>query len=202
MSLRVIAGSARGRRLKPVPGDGTRAIMDRVKEALFSIIGREIIDTRVLDLFAGTGSVGIEALSRGAAHATFIDLERAAIKIIHENLAITQLAERAAVRRADSLRLIAGQAPAAPYDFIYVAPPQYKSLWQNTLKALEANPAWVPPGVRVIVQIDPKEYTDLPLKHLVEYDRRSYGRTLLWFLESLDPADRPTDNTKNNEHDT
>jgi 16S rRNA G966 N2-methylase RsmD len=80
MSIRVIAGSAKGRQLKLVPGDGTRPIMDRVKEALFNIIGRKIYDSVWLDLFAGTGSVGIEALSRGAEHALLTDNDPRAIK--------------------------------------------------------------------------------------------------------------------------
>ena len=128
MSLRVIAGSAKGRRLKMVPGDTARPIMDRVKEALFSIIGYDILDSVMLDLFAGTGSVGIEALSRGAARVTFVDLDRQAIQTIRENLTITRFAERAVVRRADALEVLKAR-PDEAYDFIYVAPPQYKGLW-------------------------------------------------------------------------
>src|SRR5215213_7639187 len=145
MPLRVIAGSAKGRRLKLVPGDTTRPIMDRVKEALFSILGRDIVDAAVLDLFAGTGSVGIEALSRGAAHVTFVDLERQAVETIKANLDLTRLAERANVRRADALALL-NNPPDRRYEFIYVAPPQYKGLWVKVIEALEANPAWIPEG--------------------------------------------------------
>jgi 16S rRNA (guanine(966)-N(2))-methyltransferase RsmD len=86
MSLRVIAGTARGRKLKSVPGDATRPIMDRVKEALFSILGSFVHGSRFLDLFGGTGSVGIEALSRGAAHATFCEIDRAALQVLRDNL--------------------------------------------------------------------------------------------------------------------
>ena len=82
MSHRVIAGFAKGRKLKLVPGDSTRPIMDRVKEALFSIIGQSILDTQFLDLFGGTGSVGIEALSRGAAHVTFVERDRAPLRAL------------------------------------------------------------------------------------------------------------------------
>src|SRR6185295_15055806 len=85
-AMRVIAGAARGRRLSAVPGDTTRPITDRAKEALFSILAPEIEDARVLDLFAGTGSVGIEALSRGAAACTFVELEKRAIDTIRGNL--------------------------------------------------------------------------------------------------------------------
>ena len=81
-SLRVISGLARGRRLRSVPGDTTRPITDRVKESLFDILGADVVGSAFLDLFAGTGSVGIEALSRGADFARFIDLHRPAIQTI------------------------------------------------------------------------------------------------------------------------
>jgi 16S rRNA (guanine(966)-N(2))-methyltransferase RsmD len=181
MPLRVIAGLAKGRRLKMVPGDTTRPIMDRVKEALFSIIGRDIVDTLFLDLFAGTGSVGIEALSRGAASVTFVDLDRKAVQTIKENLEITRLQERAVVRRADALALL-NAPPDQSYDYIYVAPPQYNRLWVSALEALEANPVWIPPGTSVIVQIDPKEREAVNLKRLVLEDERKYGKTLLLFF--------------------
>ncbi len=183
MPLRVIAGTAKGKRLKRVPGDTTRPIMDRVKEALFSILGKDILYSHFLDLFAGTGSVGIEALSRGADRALLVDLDRRAIKTIHENLAIAQLADRAVVRQADALALLR-RPPDDAYDFIYVAPPQYQNLWQDTLRALDANPAWLTQDTIVIVQIDPREQTDTALTHLAPYDQRRYGKTLLWFFET------------------
>jgi len=182
MSLRVIAGSAKGRRLKPVPGDSTRPIMDRVKEALFSIIGREIYDARVLDLFAGTGSVGIEALSRGAAYTLFTDLNRNAIRTIHQNLEITGLGDLATVRRTDALVMLQGPPPTPPFDLIYIAPPQYKGLWLDVLNAIDANPAWVPDDeTSVIVQIDPQEYQEAEFTHLEVTDTRKYGNTMLIF---------------------
>src|SRR5512143_1674201 len=107
LSLRVISGSAKGRRLKSVPGDTTRPITDRVKEALFNIIGGDVIDSRWWDLFAGTGAVGIEALSRGAAFARFTDLNRLPIDTIKSNLATAALADRADVRRADAFAQLA-----------------------------------------------------------------------------------------------
>jgi 16S rRNA (guanine966-N2)-methyltransferase len=92
MSARVISGKARGKRLKLVPGDTTRPIMDRVKESLFNILG-VVSGTRWLDLFAGTGQVGIEALSRGAAAVVFVDSGRAAVQTVRDNLAFTRLDE-------------------------------------------------------------------------------------------------------------
>src|SRR5574338_288931 len=151
MSIRVIAGTAKGRQLKLVPGDTTRPIMARVKESLFNIIGRSIVDSTFLDLFAGTGSVGIEALSRGAKHAVFLDTERKAIQTIRENLTLTRLADRAAVHHADAFAFLQHE-PDQRYDYIYAAPPQYKQLWMKTLGALDQNRAWVTAETEVIVQ--------------------------------------------------
>jgi 16S rRNA (guanine966-N2)-methyltransferase len=187
VAIRVIAGTAKGRRLKLVPGDSTRPIMDRVKEALFSIIGSSIYDANFLDLFAGTGSVGIEALSRGVNYALFLDLDRDAVKTIHENLSITGFTENATVRRMDAFALL-HQPPDRAYNFIYIAPPQYKGLWQKTLQALDANPLWLEDDTVVIVQLDPSEQDDVSLNHLQRYDERRYGNTLLWFFEKNAPV--------------
>ena len=181
MSLRVIAGSARGMKLKPVPGIKTRPVMDRVKEALFNIIGGEIRDASFLDLFAGTGSVGIEALSRGAAFAHFNDLDKGAIKTIQRNLAHTGFTARARVTRRDALKLIA-RGPDRRFHFIYVAPPQYRGIWRTTLDALNTHSSWHSHDCRVIAQIDPGEYeAGRRFQHLREIDQRRYGRTMLLF---------------------
>lgn len=187
MPARVIAGSAKGRRLKLVPGSATRPIMDRVKEALFSIIGRNIYNANVLDLFAGTGSVGIEALSRGARQVLFLDLDRIAIRTIHENLAITGFTEKSIVRRTDALNLLKSPPPADPYDFIYIAPPQYKGIWLIVLNLLDNNIGWLAEDSgSVIVQIDPKEYQETTFRNIILADRRDYGRTTLLFYQRHD----------------
>lgn len=187
MSIRVIAGTAKGRKLKLVPGDTTRPIMDRVKESLFNIIGRDILDATFLDLFAGTGSVGIEALSRGAKQVYFIDLERKAIQTIQDNLTLTRFTEQAVVRRSDALTLLQ-QPPPAKFDFIYIAPPQYKNLWLTALQTLDTNaPAWISEETQVIVQIDPSEVAEVSLRHLESDDQRRYGNTLLWFFMAREP---------------
>lgn len=189
MSLRVIAGTARGMKLKSVPGSRTRPIMDRVKEALFNIIGGDIRDASFLDLFAGTGSVGIEALSRGAACAHFNELDRAAIKTIHHNLAHTGLKSKAHVTRRDAFDLVS-RSPERNFRFIYVAPPQYKGIWLNMLKALDANALWHNPDRQIIVQIDPSEYDGgQSYERLVVSDKRQYGRTMLIFYRFVQAAD-------------
>jgi 16S rRNA (guanine(966)-N(2))-methyltransferase RsmD len=178
--MRVIAGEARGRRLALVPGEGTRPITDRAKEALFGILTPWIPGARVLDLFAGTGAVGIEALSRGAAHCDFIELQAGAVRTIQANLAATGLGARARVLRADVFGWLT-RPPARPYDLVYVAPPQYHGLWRKALERLDAEAAWLAPGGRVVVQIHPREDEPLDLDHLAEVDRRRYGSVQLQF---------------------
>lgn len=177
---RVIAGSAKGRRLYMVPGKGTRPIGDRQKESLFNIIGRDIEGAMFLDLFAGTGSVGIEALSRGAAKAVFFDTSRQAIKTIKANLDMTGLSERGETYQVNSLSSL--KAPASEgFDYIYIAPPQYHGVWEEALLAVDQSEGWCNPDAWVVVQIHPDEYKDLELKNLTHFDSRKYGKTLLVF---------------------
>jgi 16S rRNA (guanine966-N2)-methyltransferase len=178
--MRVNSGSARGRRLHSVPGDTTRPITDIVKQALFNILMDEAPGTRWLDLFGGTGAVGIEALSRGAASCVFLDLAIAATRTIEKNLAETGLRDKAKVIRQDALKFLAGR-PNAQYDYIYVAPPQQRSLWSLALAALDENPTWLADDGTIVAQIAPEEFVALDLKHLQLEDQRTYGRTMLCF---------------------
>lgn len=180
--MRVITGTAKGKRLKEVPGDTTRPITDRTKEALFSILGRWIIDSHILDLFGGTGAVGIEALSRGAAHVTFVERAPAAQRVIRENLQSTKLIERAKLIKGDAFKILAGEPPH-PYDIIYIAPPQYKEMWIQALKMVDDRPDLLTDDGIAIVQIHPKEFRDIELQNLTLYDKRKYGSTLLCFYE-------------------
>lgn len=184
MSTRVIAGSAKGIRLKLVPGDRTRPVMDKVKEALFSIIGPDIVGATMLDLFGGTGAIGIEALSRGADDVLFVENNQAAYNTIQENLSQTGLKDQAEVRLVDAFALLK-EKPKAPFDYIYIAPPQYKTMWIDAMRALDNNPAWLAPHSVVIVQIDPTEAEDVLFRHMRDYDQRRYGNTLLWFYETM-----------------
>ncbi|MCK4314555.1 MAG: 16S rRNA (guanine(966)-N(2))-methyltransferase RsmD [Anaerolineae bacterium] len=180
--MRVIAGKAKGHRLKSVPGGGTRPITDRAKSALFNIIGNDIIGCRFLDLFAGTGQVGIEALSRGAVGAVFVERAGAALRTIRENLAHTRLEARARVVRADVFDFLATQVgPAEPFDYVYIAPPQYRGLWVRTLRALDARPGWLTDDGWTIAQIHPREYEELALEYLALFDQRTYGSVMLCF---------------------
>jgi 16S rRNA (guanine(966)-N(2))-methyltransferase RsmD len=178
--MRVIAGSAKGRKLQMVPGDSTRPITDRAKEALFSILGDWVVGSRVLDLFGGTGAVGIEALSRGAASAHFIDLNRRAVKTLKANVDTCGFSDEATIERGDSFAFL-NRYDGAAFDVIYVAPPQYQDLWRKALLLIDGRPELLAEDGDVIVQIHPKEDAEIPLTYLAEYDRRQYGSVLLLF---------------------
>lgn len=179
--MRVISGKAKGRKLKRVPGDTTRPITDRVKESLFNILGPDVRGSRWLDLFAGTGQVGIEALSRGAAGVVFVDKAVPALRTIRENLRLTHLAEGAEVIRSDAFAFLRS-GEAAQFDLIYVAPPQYHELWERALGLIATDPAaYLTPEGQVVVQIHPREYRDLAFAGLELVDQRQYGSTMLCF---------------------
>ena len=179
--MRVIAGSAKGRPLRPPRTSATRPITDRAKESLFAILAPRLSGARFLDLFAGTGGVGIEALSRGCAHATFVERSRDALAGIRHNLGVTGLADRAEVVGRDVFAFLAGSP--ADYDVIFVAPPQWLGLWTRTVSLLDASPAWLAGDGLVVAQHDPDESTELDLAHLAASDERSYGRVRFTFFQ-------------------
>jgi 16S rRNA (guanine(966)-N(2))-methyltransferase RsmD len=189
-TMRVIAGKAKGRRLKSVPRQGTRPITGRAKSALFNILGTDVIGCRFLDLYAGTGSVGIEALSRGAAGVVFVEKSKLALRTIRENLTHTRLTEGGRIERADVFEYLT-RTPT-PFDYVYVAPPQYRGLWADTLRALDQQPGWLQADGWVIVQIHPREHTALALDTLTQFDQRTYGSVMLCFYNTplLDPTNR------------
>jgi len=185
--LRVIAGAAKGRTLASVPGDGTRPITDRVKAALFSILNSAdtIAGRRYLDLFGGTGAVGIEALSRGATEVVFCERDRAALRTLQQNLTATGFAERGPIVPGDAFAYLA-RAHVAAFDVIYIAPPQYQEIWLRALRAVDARPELLRDGGQVIVQVFPKEWAEPDLTRLALRDRRQYGSTALFFFGKQD----------------
>jgi 16S rRNA (guanine(966)-N(2))-methyltransferase RsmD len=185
--LRVIAGKAKGHNLRSVPGDSTRPITDRTKESLFNIIGADIIDSTLLDLFAGTGSVGVEALSRGAKLVLFVDKSQRAINTVKINLHNTGLENNVKVLKQDAFKLLE-QATSQAFDYIYIAPPQYKDLWKRSLFLLDSNPQWLSCDAWAIAQIHPVEYQSIEFERLVEFDQRQYGSTLLLFYKMKETA--------------
>jgi 16S rRNA (guanine966-N2)-methyltransferase len=202
--MRVVSGSARGKKLLVVPGRGTRPILDRVKTSLFDMLRPRIEGLHVLDLFAGSGSVGIEALSQGAAHCTFTDLGEQAVAIIKKNLANTGFSDRSDVRQTDAFGFL--RTTRKSFDLIYVAPPQYKNLWAESMRQIDARVDVLrgptadtldtdesqEPGL-AIVQIHPKEYESLDLVGLREVRQKRYGNSLLVFFERSSGSSRQVD---------
>ena len=188
---RVIAGSAKGIRLQ-APGPGTRPIADRVKQTLFAILQPDLPDARFLDLFAGSGAAGIEALSRGAASATFVERDAKAAGVIDGNLRATHLADRATVIRHDATRWLDGGPFAAPFDLVVVDPPYAETgLLAAVLAALGR-----PDGpLAVVARVVAKHFwRDRPPERIgmlaIERERR-FGETALTFYrrsERSEPA--------------
>ena len=182
MSLRVIAGKARGRKLKAVPGDTTRPITDRAKESLFNIIAGDVVDSNWWDVFAGTGAVGIEALSRGAAFVRFSDSNRAPVETIRSNVEHCGFKSQAEIRRADAFAFLSSP-PDRQFEYIYIAPPQYQEMWTKALELLDDNIGWLAEDGWIIAQIDPTEYKPFKYVTIEEFEQRRYGSTLLVFYE-------------------
>ena len=145
--MRVISGSARGRRLKELQGMDTRPTTDKVKESLFNIIQFEIEGRSVLDLFGGTGQLGIEALSRGAERCTFVDARREAAALIRENLKATRLEERGKVVEGDSLSFLL--TCRQKYDLIFLDPPYEAGLLEPALAHIARFDILAPHGIIV-----------------------------------------------------
>ena len=145
--MRVITGSARGRRLKELEGMETRPTTDRVKEGMFSALQFDIEGRRVLDLFAGTGQLGIECLSRGAASAVFVDRRADAVKLIRENLKLTDLTDRARVISGDSLEYL--RSLREKFDLILLDPPYEAGLLAPAMELVAKFDILAPHGIIV-----------------------------------------------------
>ena len=166
--MRVIAGEYRGRPLKAPPGRGTRPTSDRVREALFSILG-DVSGARVLDLYAGSGALGIEALSRGAGSALFVERDHHALDALRRNLAAT--GARGEVRRQDVARFLA--RPEGTFDLVFCDPP-YDCASRLAGPLAERLPALTSDDARIVTESDKRHPLELPLQLLTE---RSYGDT-------------------------
>ena len=175
--MRIITGSARGTHLKTLPGDHTRPTAERAKEAIFSMLGDAVRGARVLDLFGGSGQMGLEALSRGAAHAIFIDNSREATAVIEENAARTRLADRTEIRVADAPTFLK-TAAVQPFDLVFLAPPYAAGLLPICLRLLAERALLTPDAVVVAEAGDAVDFfgadADLPARFTVLRDNR-YG---------------------------
>ena len=179
--MRVIAGTARGVPLAAPRDRATRPITDRVKETLFAILGDRVPGARVLDLYAGSGAIGIEALSRGAASADFVERGRTSLDAIRSNLDATRLADDAHLHAVSVERFLAG-ATGGPWDLVVLDPPYEERAIVAPLRALVAHLA---PGATVVVKAFWR--TEVPeVERLVAVRQRRFGETMLTFLELED----------------
>ena len=179
MALRVIAGSAGGRKLV-APKGGARPTTDRLKEALFSSLGPRVHDATVLDLYAGSGALAIEALSRGAARAVVVDHDRASEAAVHANLATTGFDDVVRFQRSSVGPFLAAPVPEAPFDLVFLDPPyeMASSEVAGVLTALAANALVAPGGTVVVERPKSGEPVALPTGWGIEKER-AYGDTLL-----------------------
>ena len=177
--MRVIAGVARGHPLIAPRDRGTRPITDRVKETLFGILGERVPEARVLDLYAGSGAIGIEALSRGAEHVTFVEQSRAAITSLRANLDRTDLGASATIAPFDVERFLARTTEEA-WDLVFLDPPYELRAIVAPLRAVE--PHLAPDAVVVIKHFWRTEVPELP--GLQSVRQRRFGETMLSFLEA------------------
>ncbi|WP_273521870.1 16S rRNA (guanine(966)-N(2))-methyltransferase RsmD [Rhodosalinus sediminis] len=182
--MRIVGGAWRGRALAgPGAAGGLRPTQDRVRESLFNVLaggrfGDAVTGARVLDLFAGTGALALEALSRGAAEAVLVDDGRAAARLIAENIRACHAADRARHLRRDARR--PGPCPEAPFDLVFLDPPYGKSLGEAALAAAQAG-GWIAPGALVVWE---ESAPVTPPAGLALRDTRRYGDTTLAFLEA------------------
>lgn len=181
--MRVIAGSAGGIRLQ-TPKTGVRPTMDRVKAAIFSSLGEQVIGARVLDLFAGTGALGIEALSRGASAATFVDSNAEAVGAIERNLASARLTGE--VRRREVFDFLRAAPGRGVYDLVFADPPYEKTAGDQTFTALllaDTNlPAMLPAsGIFVLEKMPGEELPPHPAWEVLR--AKTYGATEVLFLQ-------------------
>lgn len=178
-AVRIIAGTWRGRTIKVPPGEDVRPTSDRVREALFNRLVHGVTDTgfrlpgaKIVDVFAGTGALGLEALSRGAAFATFIERDPEIAALIHRNITKLGADDRAAVMIADGAHL---PRAAGPYDLALVDPPYGEDLGARALAGL-ASLNWLKPGALVSLETGSAENVR-ELNGISLLDRRTYGRT-------------------------
>lgn len=180
--MRVISGIARGTKLNSIDNISTRPTLDRVKEPLFSIIQNYIQESNVLDLFAGSGALGIETLSRGANHCTFCDKSYESVKMLKQNLQKTKLEDKATIFVQDYKKCIKSLI-GKKYDIIFIDPPYKLDIAVNSIKLILEYKILSKDGI-IILETDEeeRELSNIENTELEVYDVRKYGRVSLIFL--------------------
>ena len=179
--MRIIAGSAKGRRLHTPQGDNTRPTLDRVREALFNILMPYTLEARVLDLFAGSGALALEALSRGARYAAIVDTDRESIRVIRQNIQELGFGDAAQVLDMPALKAIeALRNQGQLFDLVFLDPPYGLGWVEKALSSLIENKLLLPEAI-IVAETALQEKIEIP-KGLVEQSRRKYGKVALTFL--------------------
>lgn len=187
-TLRIIAGDFRGRRIKTIDAPGTRPMTDRVRENLFNILAPRLTGASFLDLFAGSGAVGIEALSRGARTARFVEFASKWCAVIEENLGTLGIKERGTIEKGDAYAAVAAQARSgATFDIIFVGAPYDEDHHNRMLRALIATPLCAPGGVIVLQYRHGDQFDTSCLGERYALRIRDYGITSLVFIERREP---------------
>ena len=182
--MRIIAGVFKGRRLVSPRGATTRPTADQVRIALMDTLGPRLPDSRVLDLFAGAGSVGLEALSRGAAHATFVERDPRAVEALHQNIRTLGVESRAVLARGDVARQLGRLATdGRRFAIVFLDPPYTLDLGEQTLVALGASELVAPDGV-VVAQHFTKRPPAAEYRALRAFRTRRFGETTLTFFRA------------------
>lgn len=185
--MRVIAGSARGRRLATFSGSSVRPTPDRVREALFSMLQSRLgsfSELRVLDLFAGTGALAIEALSRGAASATLVEQAPSATKTIHDNLSLCRVDERAELLTKDAWKVLPMLDASNPFDLIFIDPPYHEGLAERALVEIAKLGLLAPDGILCVETATGEDLSETA-GSLQRCDHRRYGTVMISLYSNL-----------------
>ncbi len=182
--LRILGGEKKGFKLISCNSKGLRPIPAKVKEAIFNILGESIVAKSVLDVFAGTGSFGLEALSRGASYCCFVELNRRVFEILKKNISILGYQSKTQIYNVDAFRFI--RDTTKEFDYIYVAPPQFQGLAFKALFEIFSRPSLVASRGTVIAQIDKREKFDLNPAFFELVRDRIYGDTYVLFFNKKD----------------
>jgi len=178
--MRVISGSARGCVLQTAPGLGTRPTADRVKQALFNILMYDVQGKTVIDLFAGSGALGIEALSRGAHFAWFVERDKQALCALEQNLAKTHLGDHAKILRGDAMQLLVRIDGKA--DLVFLDPPYHQTLAQQAIEAIVKADLLADGGIIVAETAADEDIFD-GFYDIKRYNLRKYGKIILNFYK-------------------
>ena len=178
--MRVIAGSARGKKLQCVEGKDIRPTLDRVKESVFNMIAFDIPTASVLDLFSGSGALGIETLSRGAAHCTFVDSATDSINVTKKNVSDTKFGDISDVVKSDSIEFL--NKTQRKFDIIFIDPPYESDLYEKSLYAIKSNGVLNPDGM-IVLEYDTEITPPFETSEFETIKDKKYGRVKILIMK-------------------